>query len=483
MAVIREVLGVVLLVLGGIYELLRGSKDLAALEGGVYRLVQEASRRLLVAVLAEVDRQLSQERDRKRLRSVHSKPRSVLTPFGLVTFDRRYYWDRRTGKGRFLLDEALGLEGRQRLSPWLERLAVRVAVEMPYHRAAALMEELTLGAVDVRAMAVWSTAQRAGGLASEVAEGRRRALFDYGEVPPGKRKARRLSVEADEVVVRGGRAAGEGRWIGVKLAVAYEGKVKAGKDRQALLNRQVTAGVAKGPVFWEQTVADLGRTWDLGEVQETTLGGDGAAWVKQGAEHLPRSTYRLDAYHLRRALRQGLGHHSEGYRQVCEAISSGQWAEVEAALLRAERRSQGRRREKVRALRQYLEANWEGIRTSEEAERLGAIEGQVFHQVARRMKRHGARWSSAGADHLARLLAARANGELSEFMPRARPMNQELLARLASPPVLVREALAAIGDDPAGWLRASLPALEGPHAAKPWVKWCLREITRIPQIA
>jgi len=129
----------------------------------------------------------------------------------------------------------------------------------------------------------------------------------------------------------------------------------------------------------------------------------------------------------------------------------------------------GGRREKVRALRQYLEANWEGIRTSEEAERLGAIEGQVFHQVARRMKRHGARWSSAGADHLARLLAARANGELSEFTPRARPMDQKLLKRLATTPVLVSEVPAAMRDDPATWLRASPPALEGPRAAKPWV--------------
>jgi len=45
---------------------------------------------------------------------------------------------------------------------------------------------------------------------------------------------------------------------------------------------------------------------------------------------------------------------------------------------------------------------------------VAAIEGQVFHHVARRMKRYGARWSNSGADHLARLLSTDGNGELDQ---------------------------------------------------------------------
>ncbi|MFZ5769458.1 MAG: UPF0236 family transposase-like protein, partial [Bacillota bacterium] len=40
-----------------------------------------------------------------------------------IEVKRRYYRDRETGEGKFLLDEALGLEPRQRLSPWLRELA------------------------------------------------------------------------------------------------------------------------------------------------------------------------------------------------------------------------------------------------------------------------------------------------------------------------------------------------------------------------
>lgn len=53
-----------------------------------------------------------------------------------------------------------------------------------------------------------------------------------------------------------------------------------------------------------------------------------------------------------------------------------------------------------------------GIAQLPEEERLGTIEGQVRHTIARRMKRIGARWMLEGADRMSRLLAAKANGEL-----------------------------------------------------------------------
>jgi len=81
---------------------------------------------------------------------------------------------------------------------------------------------------------------------------------------------------------------------------------------------------------------------------------------------------------------------------------------------------------------------------------------------------------------MARLLAAQANGELQ--------------AALQGPVVdldTVREALGKVVDrEPAGspgemgtWLEAHVPALNGPHASRLWVKHVLREITRILPVA
>ena len=85
-----------------------------------------------------------------------------------------------------------------------------------------------------------------------------------------------------------------------------------------------------------------------------------------------------------------------------------------------------------------------------EALRLGGAEATVFHVVPRRMKRHGARWSGRGADRLARLLSARANGE----EPAAGgPMAVTPALRRAVRGI-VRRLVRAGEEDPAGWLRA-----------------------------
>src|SRR5690606_34180369 len=70
-----------------------------------------------------------------------------------------------------LLDEVLGLEQRQRLSPWLRQIAAALAVEMPYHRAAEVLRVVTLENVDIRGMTLWQAVQEIGeGLRQRAAE-------------------------------------------------------------------------------------------------------------------------------------------------------------------------------------------------------------------------------------------------------------------------------------------------------------------------
>lgn len=89
--------------------------------------------------------------------------------------------------------------------------------------------------------------------------------------------------------------------------------------------------------------------------------------------------YRLDRYHLRRALRGAFGCHHEAYSQLCEAIVSGHWSAVDQVLRARERTSRGKQRDRLGELRRYLANNWDGICQSDVAQTLGAVEGQVFH--------------------------------------------------------------------------------------------------------
>lgn len=483
MWMIRDIVEIILLVIREMYRLITTYQDFAELEKGIYRLVQKITLKLLVTACNYLDEQLMRDRNRKQLKLVHTKPRVIVTPFGEVALERRYYRDQETGEGRYLLDEALGLAPRQRLSPWTTELAVTAAAEMPYHRAAAWLKQVTLGAVDIQAMSLWQEAQEAGKRLAEQVEQERSAVFDRGEVPETRRKSQSLRVEADEVWVAARNNCKERRKLAIKIGVGYERKVSMGPHRQSLQGRRVVTGVAEARVFWEQAVAQFGRQWDLSAVENCCVGGDGAPWVKLGCEYFPGATYQLDPYHLRRALLEGLGHDEAAYKAVSAALVEENWAEVEKALVAAERASKGAKRQRITKLRRYLQGNWEGICQKKVAERLGTIEGQVFHHVARRMKRHGARWSNTGADHLARLLAARANGELSEVARQVWQAQPELIRRVAGDKPIRAEGRLP-GQDPAAWLRASLPALYGPAADEPWVKYMLRVLTKkLPIVA
>lgn len=239
-----------------------------------------------------------------------------------------------------------------------------------------------------------------------------------------------------------------------------------------LKNRRVHVAVGEGTASIEEALAAFAAAWDWARVEQCTVGGDGAPWIRKVLEYLPQATYRLDPFHLKRALRRGLRHDPEAHRQLAAALAEGKpWPEVAAILDAARRRAQGDDRDRVQELKQYMKNHWDGIVADANVRRLGAIEGQNYHVLARRMKRRGASWSEGGARHLARLLAARANGELERY---ARPVWQ----RRQAPPVVSTPQGRLFGqrlsrsdvEDVAQWLRVRIPALYGPHADREWVQ-------------
>jgi len=468
----RQLFDTVLLLAEGIQKALHEAPDFQALEEQVVRCSQEAARRLLGMALEELDRALMERRDRSRLECVGMRRKSLLTWVGEISLQRRYYRDRQSGEGRFLLDEALGLQPRQRYSPLVREYGIELAVEMPFGGAEAWLARVTQGAVQLSRMALWEDVQAAGAAAEAEASRQRKAVFEDGQVPAGGRAAAALDIEFDELFVPARRTKGAGRErIGLKQAVAYEGKGTDARGRSYLKNRRVHVAVGEGTEVIEEALADFAHRWDWGMLQRCTVGGDGAPWIQKALEYLPQARYRLDPFHLRRALREGLGHDPEAYRRLNAALGEGKpWTDVEALLEEAIRRARGRFRHRVRQLKQYLENQWAGIVADPEARRLGAIEAQNYHVLARRMKRRGAAWSRRGANHMARLLAARANGELGRFAARPWPRRQDLMASVPRQGVLRQRPCPQELEDAAAWLRVRMPALYGPHSDRDWVK-------------
>lgn len=318
--------------------------------------------------------------------------------------------------------------------------------------------------------------QRLGGEKRARAALEREKVFEQGNLTAGTREVETLYVEADGVYVRGRRTEEGKSHFELKVAVAYEGKQEQKRDRRALLNRYVVAGTEEAERFWEEAVTSFGRVWDWASVERCWLGADGAEWAKKGAEMLPGARYRLDPFHLRRAMVAALGRETQAYRKVWDALRTEEWARVEKVLTKMEKQSQGAKKQRITKLKAYMEKNWHGIVGNGDVVSLGVIEGQVFHHVARRMKRHGARWSKQGADALVRLIAARANQEpLWVNKPSRRDARVEV--SMTARPVDEAEITRQV-EEAATWLEKHMPALVGPHAGRPWVKYVLRELAQ-----
>ena len=87
------------------------------------------------------------------------------------------------------------------------------------------------------------------------------------------------------------------------------------------------------------------------------------------------------------------------------------------------------------------------------------------------------RWALSGAHNLAKLIGLRVSGKLDSWLTHRRP--EANLTAVVSAAFYAKEQL---GTDPESWLKAHIPALEGPHSSRPWLK-VLRELSRVKRIS
>jgi len=467
---IRQIVGGVLLFASGLEKLIGECKDFYELEKGIHELTQKVCSQMLTWALEQIDTRLMNERDRSLWEVVGFRAKTALSTFGEFIYRRRLYRNKKTGESKFFLDEVLGWPSRAKVTPRLKELFLKLGSELSFGRAAEILGYLAPG---VSAMKVWQALQEVGEALKQEGEEKRAVVFENGEVPGGEEVAPELYIEADGVIIRLQREKekrGE-----IKHIVAYEGKEEVSRGRFSLKNKLVISSLRDGEGAWEESYALIGEKWDLSQTKKIYIGGDGAEWPKQGVEYFPGAEYRLDPYHLSKHLTEALWHDEETFSKVGLAISQGNWEETRRVLEEAEKKSRGDRKKRITKLLQYLKENWAGVINSPGAQRLGAIEGQIQHNIARRMKRLGARWTTSGADRMARVLAAKANGELEQYIWRW-PVEQQKLKEVAK--AKAKEVERPKVEDIEKWLRVSLPALRGPYADRIWVKHVLRELTR-----
>ena len=256
---------------------------------------------------------------------------------------------------------------------------------------------------------------------------------------------------------------------------------KARKDRYRTVNKTYYADVANTDRFWAGMTLKLHQRYDL-EGTQYVVGGDGAAWIKEGADYLG-GRYQLCRYHLNRALCHALGHDRKTLRSVQHQCSQGNFETAVADLKQEAGKAQNDKSKDIRRVIRYIDANASGLKDYREdmtkhdssLRRTGAIEGNIDKLIVRRMKNQGMSWSPRG---IRRMLWLRINireGTLTDRLCTSR--SNTLPVKLPEKQVN-RVIDRTMKYDYAGYFSAGLPAISGPHASRPWVE-LLKSISRI----
>lgn len=396
------------------------------------------------------------------------RERRVMTRFGEVRIRRRLYRDEQ-GRGRFPLDELLGLPSNQLAVPVVTEKAIEIATEIGFKKTGKLLESLTGG--ELSAMAVWRLLKRVGerALEEEAAEGE--AVYRRGEKPrqEGNRIVERLYMEGDGVWVRLQRE--QSKWMEIRLGIAYEGwqALPEAREGYALVGKWVYVHGEGNLSFWEGASLAWSHHWDMSRIQHFIVGGDGARWIRQGVAYFPHSLWQLDGFHLSRGCRQALGK-EEGAR-LFQAIREGRWEEAERIWETSPRLTTPKAREAQqwvsRLLAQRLGEDWR-VQQAVEANTvrgMGSMEGNNAHLIADRMKGKGRSWSRRGALRMAKVRELVVNQVHRPYCRRAKPPSP-----LEPASIQERAQRKRRRHDTSSWLHAEVPILHSAESQQECVR-------------
>jgi hypothetical protein len=126
-------------------------------------------------------------------------------------------------------------------------------------------------------------------------------LFDFGEIPASQGKeAEDLFLEADGVNIALQRE--KTRRAEIKVGVAYSGK-ENGRTKDKVIHLDLE----NGDSFWQGLTVKIAKVFNLAKLGQTTVGGDGASFVRIGQKLFSKSSFRIDPFHVARAIKGALG--------------------------------------------------------------------------------------------------------------------------------------------------------------------------------
>jgi hypothetical protein len=388
-----------------------GQVSAGALEHRLQGLLRATGREVAGVLFESADEVLRQKQ------KVHDRrTRTVMTLFGPVDMTRS-----RTVEGRYLLDEALGLEGRHGWTASVQEAVSLLACERGFETVCDLLKRLL--DLPISAPAAQQIAELAGAKAAVVLE----------TCPPPLPVAPQTLILA----VDGCQAPERDGWHEVKVACVYaqEHRAKSASGRGKLTHKEYLATLEDAAAFGRQLWQTAGR-WQAGEGARIVAMGDGAPWIwNLFALHFPGAIEIVDFYHAAEHLwataealygERASSHATRTWaRRYVHHLRHGRIDLVLLALDRVQTRLPEMSPERqliVRRNREYFRTNQQPMRYALFKRwhlpiGTGAVEGSCKFLVQSRFKLPGCRWSHGGLAHMLALKRLRLDGYWDRLWP------------------------------------------------------------------
>lgn len=401
-------------------KVIEGSTSLDNIVDSVKEMVDEIGIDTLSTIIEELNDNIKRSPDRSGKYHVqrNNDKRVLITRFGELEFERTYYKDVNSSKYVYILDELLGIEKYERVEGSLKGDILDKAADLSYQKAAELSTPVSITRETVKKII------------------RENGAIDNLELKIGKKKkVKTIYIEADEDHV----ALQNGKSREMKLIYVYDNKTLVNKKRFKLENTRYFTGEMKPEDMWTEVATYIHEAYDLKNVENIYIAGDGANWIKSGTSIINSSKYVLDHYHLNKYVRIITAH--LGSLEEPVDIDKPLWKNlrsgnkefvVELIDFAIEETPMKSKKKKMKDAKKYILNNWEGIiNLFGETKYRCSAEGHISHILSDRLSSRPMGWSIIGADEMARMRTYKANGgsikEYYRILRRERKTEERIL--------------------------------------------------------
>lgn len=379
-------------------------RDFYSLENAVKTSTEAFAADFLGKVLSDVDEKICKSGWREGRYKIQRKDtRKLISSVGDISFDCTYFQSIKDGSYTHLLEDVIGLSKNERFTEKAEVTMLTEALKTSY-------QEATRALPSKQKITKTTVMNKVHQLAEEV---------PY-EAPEEKKKIDYLFIEADEdhIAEQHGdsKEAKENKSFISKLVYIYECKqdAKGSTTRKELINKFYFSGLYPGKngneKLWKNVQDYIDKTYDGDSLKRVFVSGDGAAWIKSGADYLDKALFCADKFHLMKYINQAAAQ----FLDEKEIVKNELWHVLYSKKPKAKERfieytdrmlQCADKPEKVETLRTYVIGNWAAIRRTLRNKLVNgcSAESHISHVLSDRMSSRPMGWSQVGADRMSKL--------------------------------------------------------------------------------